>query len=403
MQLKTSIPIAKPTLELEQALQKLLARKDLGYLGLSSDKNIPQESITWAKKLKSSGVKQVAVVGMGGSYLGAMAIHSAIGKNLTSLVFFNSSDPDSYTKSMDALENIQTSHFLIISKSGQTVETLMLTNHIAKVLQQHKIALNQAVTVITEDNPSPLFNFAKKNDIPVFYHPKNVGGRFSVFSVVGQMPLAFAGVDLNKLLLGADSLFKNPKDVLNFCTEVQASFQRQEWITVFWPYKDSLLHWCDWALQLWAESLGKKQNRNGDPAPRVSTPTYCIGSISQHSILQNILEGAKDKLVIFLGEEKTQNEEHTDNHFSEVNWLTHSMASIFQSQRQCTRESLIQSKVSNIEILVPKLDEENLGKLMAWLQLSIGVLGEALNIDAYNQPAVEIGKNLLQNKMRSKK
>jgi glucose-6-phosphate isomerase len=387
--------------ELKAHFEALLVRKDLAYLRLPSEQTAREEAKNWANAIKDNGFKQVAVVGMGGSYLGAKSIFHSLADDLNSLVFFNSSDPESYVRSIKQIQDPKTCHFLIISKSGSTVETLMLTSLIFQYLSEHKLDPKSHVSIITEDKVSALYNLAKDKKLPMYYHPKDVGGRFSVFSIVGLFPLAFASIDIDALLQGANSIYAAEEDVLTFCNEILCSFDRQEWVTIFWPYKDSMVHWCDWVLQLWAESLGKKIDRKGKPAKRVSMPTYCIGSISQHSILQNILEGTRDKFVIFLSESETSELIQAPNQFPEFKWLEHDINAIFKNQKQATIGSLEHYKVNHLEISMPFIDEKNTGKLMMLLQVSIGLIGEYLDIDAYNQPSVEVGKQLLQKKMNS--
>lgn len=387
--------------DLQSNFKKLLCKDELGYLKLPSSLTEKQQAKQWASDLKSKGIEQLAIIGMGGSYLGSKAIFHALSKEHSDLIYFNSSDPESFLLSTSQIKDPQKCHFLVISKSGSTVETLMLTNLIVQLLDAHNLKISNSMTIITEDRASALNNFAKHNKVKIFFHPKDVGGRYSVFSVVGLFPLAFAGINIDQLLDGCKHALDNPKNVYTFCSEALCSFDRGEWVTIFWPYKDSMFYWCEWVLQLWAESLGKQLDRDNKPAKRVSMPTYCIGSISQHSILQNILEGSKDKFVIFLGEDKNSKLIQASNQFPEVKWLDHDMGTIFQSQQRSTIESLEHFKISHLEITLPTIDAEQMGRLMMLMQLSIGLLGEVLNIDVYNQPSVEIGKQLLQKKMNS--
>lgn len=384
---------------LEKLYSVLMSKKELAYLRLPFEKKASDEAIAWAQTLKQKGCKQLAILGMGGSYLGAKAISNVLAPQNTDLLFFHSSDPDSYQQTLQQITDINSCHFLVISKSGNTVETLLLTNLIFQLLSQHKINHADAITIITENKSSPLYDFAKKNKITAFEHPADVGGRYSVFSAVGLFPLTFISADITSLLLGARNILESKDKVLDFSNEVLCSFDRGEWVTIFWPYKDSMVYWCDWVLQLWAESLGKHANRSGKAASRVSTPTYCLGSISQHSILQNILEGHKDKFVIFLSESKIKNRVHAINQFDTCSWLSLDMNQIFQLQKQSTIESLKHFNISHLEISLPEFNAESIGELIMLMQASIGLMGEFLDIDVYNQPSVEVGKQILQSKI----
>ena len=173
------------------------------------------------------------------------------------------------------------------------------------------------------------------------------------------------------------------------------SFDRAEWITMLWSYCDRLHSFGFWLQQLWAESLAKSLDREKQKAPRVSTPIPCVGSTDQHSILQQVMEGANDKFIFFFRVEESEETgpKLTRQLFRGQEIMRDkTMGTLFSAQADATRDALSQQKVLSLSLSTKNLNEASLGALFMIFQLVIGTLGEALNIDAYNQPGVEAGK-----------
>jgi glucose-6-phosphate isomerase len=183
--------------------------------------------------------------------------------------------------------------FIIISKSGTTIETISIFKYLSSLV---KIDKNNSIVVSEYD--SKLTKFADKNSIKTFEIPKNVGGRFSVFSAVGLLPLAIIGVDIDSLLQGAnevrtsffeqDKYYEQTMQKARFLVENKNRFN----INILFSYSTSLEGFNKWYVQLWGESLGKL-NING--TRQALTPKGLIGPVDQHSFLQLIMEGTRDK------------------------------------------------------------------------------------------------------------
>ena len=166
--------------------------------------NLPlQDTTSIIKYAKSIKQKNIVVIGIGGSTLGTIAIYDFLRKSNTyekGLHFFESTDPMDIQSRLLKV-NLQDAHFIIISKSGTTVETISLFKYISSLIN-----INKSNTTVISESDSKLTKYANKNDIRTFEIPKNVGGRFSVFSPVGLVPLAMIGVDINLLLAGAKEI-----------------------------------------------------------------------------------------------------------------------------------------------------------------------------------------------------
>src|SRR5262249_39107728 len=151
-----------------------------------------------------------------------------------------------------------------------------------------------------ELRPNPLFNWAQRQKVPCLEIPLSVGGRFSVLTAVGLLPAALVGLNLREIERGVRSVRFNEPEWEAVASAVLASWGREEWITLLWTYGDGLRPFTQWLQQLWAESLAKAVDRSGRPAPRVSFPVPCVGTLDQHSLLQQVTEGARDKWVWIL-------------------------------------------------------------------------------------------------------
>ncbi|MCB0422295.1 MAG: hypothetical protein KDD61_14955, partial [Bdellovibrionales bacterium] len=283
--------------DLQSTLHKMISEKEWGF------SRVPHQEETWAIAAKvgqrlRSEFDHLVVIGMGGSSLGAKAIVEAL-RPQAPITFWNSSDPETIQRSIKARKDLRKTHWLVISKSGTTLETMALMNLAAQAIDRAGLNLMEHMSLITEEKSSPLYDFAQTLNMPIYPHPIEVGGRFSVFTLVGMIPAAFAGIDVKELRMGALEIEKNEDLIAQLATTALLSFQKQQWSTVLWPYYDRLKSFSDWLVQLWSESLGKSVTRNGQPAPQASYPSHCLGARDQHSILQQFAEGEKDKWILF--------------------------------------------------------------------------------------------------------
>ena len=393
-------PETKSTLDLaKKSLAKLKAREDLGFLRLPERTLLWQSSESRAREVRKHW-HHLAVLGMGGSSLGGRALLQSCQKwnEAHHVTFIDNVDADRFWKWMKSRRDLQDTHWVIVSKSGNTIETLTM----AELVDQHLRSsghrrLGACSTVISENEDNPLMRWARKEGVASLEIPKDVGGRFSVLSPVGLLPGAFYGLDLEAFREGASWAYQQDDLVARLAAQSLMSFERQEWLSLFWAYADGLREFNLWTQQLWAESLGKAKSRTGAPAPRASTPMPAIGSSDQHSILQQVMEGARDKFVWFLRVQQSETEGPAieRNLFDcQQIMVGKTMGQLMGAMATATRSALEKQGVQSLTLTTERLDERTTGALFMLLELVVGAIGEALDINAFDQPGVELGKVL---------
>lgn len=373
--------------------------KEIGYY------NLPDVNVDgiYEKIKKFSDKKYIVVVGIGGSSLGTYAVYNflkSVKKINSKLYFLESTDPivlRSVSKKIDFDDAV----FLIISKSGTTVETISVFKYLLSKKQ-----LNSDSYVIISDTGSPLHNLAVKNDITYFEIPQNVGGRFSVLSNVGLVPLAMIGVDIQKLLFGAKLIkddFFAKGDMYNSLMNKAFMYAKNSHaydINCLFGYSESFRGFSSWYVQLWGESLGKKQ-LNSELHVGL-TPVGLIGPTDQHSFLQLIVEGKRDKSVTFL---KVKNFDYnieipdiTIEFLEKMDFVNnHNFAELINKQADSIIESLINFGDIPLDIIeIEHICEETIGELFYYYELLTSMVAKLIDVNAYDQPGVEDGKKILR-------
>jgi glucose-6-phosphate isomerase len=371
----------------------LLSREELGFLRLPSRGELWEKSEARALEVKKN-FKRLAVLGIGGSSLGGLTLREAL--DLEGLEFFENVDARDFWDRLRALP-LEDVHWAVISKSGRTVETLTQANFVHAFLKDHNLDFARRATVISETKSNPLSDWARKNAVPLLEIPEDVGGRFSVLSPVGMFPAAFGGAPLAQLREGAARALENKDLVARLTAAYLKSFEREKWITVFWAYCNRLRSFGLWLEQLWAESLGKKQGLAGQPAPRAGTPISLVGANDQHSVLQQVMEGAKDKFVTFfrVGESETYGDVLKENLFKGEDLVVgKSMGQLLAAEATATQRALAEAGVPSLSLEMERIDARALGELFMLFEIVVGALGEAHGINAFDQPGVELGKRL---------
>ena len=376
-------------------------KKSIGYY------NLVHQDISEIKKY-AKGVNQenVVVIGIGGSTLGTYAIYKFLkhSKELTKKLFFlETTDPIDIQSKLEGID-LEDTLFIVISKSGTTVETISIFKYINSLVK-----IDRDNTIVITEFDSKLNAYAKIHRMKIFEIPKDVGGRFSVFSAVGLVPLAVVGIDIDEILKGIkkvhDSFFdkkvvyKNIIKKARFFVEYKNSFN----INVVFSYSSRLEGFNKWYIQLWGESLGKidiNATRQG------LTPVGIIGPIDQHSFLQLIVEGKRDKTVTVI-----KVDDFDDNlkipsieldGLEELNYLDGiEFSSLINMQADSTIEAL--NNLNDIPcdvITIAGVNENAIASLMFEYELLTSVCAKFMYINAYDQPGVESGKIILKNKLK---
>ncbi|MDO9267338.1 MAG: glucose-6-phosphate isomerase [Sulfurimonas sp.] len=391
-----------PTISDEDIFAEIVKeREEIGYYNLvHQDTSIFKEYAATVKQ------KNIIVIGIGGSTLGTYAIYKFLkySKNLTKkLYFLETTDPidiKSKVKNIDLDDTL----FIVISKSGTTIETVSIFKYIHSLVKCDKHN-----TLVVTESDSKLNEYAKANEIMNFEIPKNVGGRFSVFSAVGLLPLAIVGIDIDELLGGAkevyNSFFSKGETYervvkkARFFVEYKNSFN----INVVFSYSSRLEGFNKWYIQLWGESLGKvdiNSTRQG------LTPIGIIGPIDQHSFLQLIVEGRRDKTVTVIKVNYFDNDLKIPQvkleGLGELDYLDNiEFSSLINKQADATIESI--NNLHDIPcdvITIDSINEKSFASLMYEYELLTSVCAKFMYIDAYNQPGVEAGKIILKQKLK---
>ncbi|MEW6040826.1 MAG: glucose-6-phosphate isomerase [Elusimicrobiota bacterium] len=385
-------------------LDKKAAGK-LGFMELPYKQEETKKIKAVAKKLKTK-YSDFVVAGIGGSALGNTALQTALRPltwNLLAkrkrggwlrLFVLDNVDPELISSHLDILSRRGTL-INVISKSGTTAECLAIFFILSK---SHKKNL-----LITTDAKKGLLREMVNNGLALesFVIPENVGGRFSVLSPVGLVSAAFCGIDVEKLLSGArqmdercstDDPLKNP--ALMYAAINWLMYQKDKKINVMMPYSNALYGIADWFRQLWAESLGKRQDINGNVVNVGPTPVKALGATDQHSQVQLYIEGPYDKIITFLSVEKYRKSVKIPLNPKEHYLGGHTLNELIKSEEEATRLALTKQNRPNCTIFLPEINENTIGQLIYMLELSTAYAGELFQINAFDQPGVELGKQL---------
>jgi len=387
----------------DDIFQKIVLEQNrIGYY------NLPNENINHILEFADNfdkNIETIAILGIGGSSLGSKAIYEFLkptNKLIRKLLFFESTDPLNILSILNNI-NLDKTHFLVISKSGETIETISIFKYIFSQKPDSK-----NYTFITAKG-SNLDKFAKDLGSKLFYLPDNVGGRFSVLSVVGLVPLALSGVNIKSLLVGANKIniaFFNKKRIYSQLIDkaiFYASNHERYRINCIFAYSENLKSFIEWFIQLWGESLGKKQRHSTCNVGL--TPIGLIGPKDQHSFLQLIMEGKRDKSVTFIKIKNFKSNlkipEITLPHLEKLDILNNiPFAKLINMQCSSIREALVSlDEIPIDEIVISKVDAKSIGELIYYYELLTSLIGELLDVNTYNQNGVEVGKIILKEKL----
>jgi len=402
--------------EAYSALKEELDGGEVGYYLLPEDISLVAniESYILEKNLASDRIENVVILGIGGSSLGTKAIDRLLEystkrdenairrRNNKNLIFLENVDPNEIEESLKGVR-VDNSVFIVISKSGGTIET---TSSFKFLLKRFGLTFDDEVFqnsfIIITDKNSPLDQFANDFNLKVFHLPTNVGGRFSVLSAVGLLPLALVGYDIGEILAGAkelkESFFAKKEDMLIKKAYYYAINREKTPINVLFSYSSAFKFFNEWFVQLWAESLGKI-NRDGEHVGL--TPVGLIGSIDQHSFLQLIIEGPKDKNVTMIKVKNFDNDlmipDITLPHLEKTDFINnHTFNELINAQCDATMQSILDQDIGLDRIVIDRLTEKSVGYLILYFELLTSLTGYFLNLNTYDQPGVELGKKILQ-------
>ena len=326
---------------------------------------------------------------MGGSIMGAGAIHSFLKHKIKkNIIFLDNLDEFQFKK----LKNLKKTLFLIISKSGNTIETLTNLSLIKKNIFSKKNTI-----IITESKNSALMEFSKKNNIKIIDHKNYIGGRYSVLSEAGMIPAFLMGLKIINFKKNLSSLFKEKRKLLynNVSNLSQIYLSKKINSIIFFNYDKRLIKFSYWCQQLIAESLGKKKLG--------LFPIVSVGPKDHHSLLQLYLDGPKDKIFYIMSAKSSLNLKTENNYFGKkYNYINKKkLSKIISSQKNAFIKVLKNKKIPFREIHINKFDEETIGELFGYFMLETILLGKLIKVNPFDQPAVESVKIYTSNSLKN--
>ncbi|MBR5554756.1 glucose-6-phosphate isomerase [bacterium] len=360
--------------------------------------------------------ENILVLGIGGSALGGLALTEALLKpywnflseeqrdGLPRIFFLDNIDPDSMNGLLEALD-LEKTLVNVITKSGDTAET-MAQFMIVKDILKNKLGDSYRYNIVatTDKKTGILRQISEQEGYKTFVVPDDVGGRFSVFSAVGLLPCALVGLDIDEIINGVkdmDLLLKNPdidsniaaqNALIHYLMDVKMSKN----LSVMMPYSSRLRYVSDWYVQLWAESLGKNIDKNGNSIQVGPTPIKALGATDQHSQIQLYNEGPNNKVINFVRVENFDTTLEIPNIFeyTGIGYLGgKTLNQLMDAEADSTKVSLSDCSRPTVTITLDKVDCYHVAQLLYLLEIQTAIAGELYNIDAFNQPGVEQSKN----------
>ena len=410
-----------------------------GKLNLNSPASI-QRLHDFTERIRNN-VDAVVSLGIGGSFLGNKVLFDVFcgefwntwtkeQRNGLPKVYFSGQNIDTrrtgdIINHLKAMAATTESHehrkykvmLIVISKSGGTLDTM--SNFMVMydaLLKENNIEVEVvAVTDPNMEKKTLLKQLAVDNNWQTFAVPDGVGGRFTIFCEVGLTTAAVIGMDIEKFLEGArhmdeacqnDDMWQNPA-MLNAALKFAAAQKHGRNIEVMMPYGDYLKSVSEWYIQLLAESLGKKFDKEGNVVNYGRTPLVAVGTTDMHSQTQQHQEGSLDKVVQFIKVANWDNDYTIPNIFPSVAKLADisgvTMSEALEVARQSNADALKSDNRYNACFTLPKLNEYHLGELLYMLAMSVAYEGELSNVDAFNQPGVEAYKRIMGPKLQELK
>ena len=378
----------------------------VGWLELPT--NYDKEEFERIKKAAEKIRKEsdvLLVIGIGGSYLGARAVIDALNSSFVNLqkeekrkypmIFYvgNNLSPNYINELIEILEDKDFS-VNVISKSGTTTEPAIAFRIFREILE-NKYGIDEArsrIYVTTDKERGALKTLSEMEGYERFIVPDNVGGRYSVLSAVGLLPIATAGVDIDKLMNGAriaqekysDSDLKY-NECYRYAIARNILYKSDKLIEVLVNYEPKLHYFTEWWKQLYGESEGKDRKGIFPAGVDYTTDLHSMGQYVQdgrRNLFETVINVKKPNLNIRLNSD--------DDNLDGLNYLAgKDLDYVNKKAMEGTVEAHVSGGVPNIMITIDELNEENIGELIYFFELSCGISGNILGVNPFNQPGVE--------------
>lgn len=395
---------------LKEKRKSQLAWMDLPYTQDETVKDI----LNIAKEIQEN-FENFVVIGIGGQALGPIAVNYALThlyynelpKDVRKYPRFyvpDNADPERLNGLFDIID-INKTMFFISSKSGSTSETMsqfmIIINKLKETLGDN---YKEHIICTTDSEKGNLIQIVKKEGFRWFPMPSLIGGRYSELTSSGLLPAAVCGIDIEEMLAGAafidkycsnDDISKNPAYMNGIIQYLL--IKKGINISVMMPYADSLKYISDWYAQLWGESLGKRFSNSNQEIFTGQTPVKALGVTDQHSQLQLYTEGPFDKVITFIRVENYKNNIGIPYVYEDIKGFSflcgYSLEELIKTEQYATEYAVTKAGRPNMTINIPQVNAFTIGQLLYMLEVQTAFVGELLNINAFDQPGVEEGKN----------
>lgn len=397
-----------------------------GFYDLYKDDAVFRTVEETAKDFLGRGCENLVILGIGGSALGTTALATALKPpyyNMLSrrarggsprIFVMDNIDPVTFHRMMRQCPP-QKTVYNAISKSGDTAETMTqlliviaaLEKRVgASAVKDHLVVISNPRNHLPTGKASLLHPVADAYGLTEFVVPRNVGGRFSVFSPVGMFPAAMLGIDLAALREGCASMdarcsgadMKTNPAYLRAAVQCLADTRKGKTMSVMMPYADGLRDVADWYRQIWAESLGKRFSLDGEEVYAGQTPIKSLGVTDQHSQVQLYREGPNDKIINIIEVKRFAKTLRIPSVLESVPQLDYlrgkTMNQLMAAELRGTIDALKSSQRPVSRILLPCINAHTVAQLMYMIEVETAMAGRLYNVQAFDQPGVEEGKRI---------
>jgi len=399
--------------EAEKALKALYEKTGKGndYLGwVNLPSEIEDKELKRIEELATDFNKDtdiVVVIGIGGSFLGAKAVIDALSHNFKTLIpkskkpiilYAGQNLGEDYLFELIEILNIYDYRLIVISKSGTTTEPAIAFRILRRHIEEKygKTKARERIAAVTDAKRGALNEIAKNEGYPTFTIPDDVGGRFSVFTPVGLLPIAVAGFDIKNIIKGAkhmqdltkpEILFENNPAAL-YAVARNLLYEKGKTIEIFANYTPRLQYITEWWKQLFGESEGK-ENKGIFPASVNFTSDL-------HSMGQYIQDGKRNIFETVLSVMKTKNQlsiPNDNDNLDELNFISYKSLNYINKMAEVgTILAHIDGGVPNLQIELTRINENSIGQLLYFFQIACGISGYILGVNPFDQPGVEAYK-----------
>lgn len=387
-------------------------RRDQGFYTVIDDEKSVSDVENFCSAVEGN-YDDVVVLGIGGSSLGTICLQ----QSLTHL--FENEKIDRARRRLRVLDNIdpvlmrqildviafERTLFIVVTKSGGTPETLSQYFYFRNLCDEKKLNAKKHFVFVTDPQKGLLRKVGKAEGITMFDVPPNVGGRFSVLTAVGLLPAKLIGIDIRKLLAGA-RMMRDGFLAESFANNLPLKLAKTQYelgnkgkiMNVLMPYSHKLIRFADWYRQLLAESIGKAKSDAGKTVHTGLTPINALGVTDQHSQSQLYNEGPNDKFFMFIEVKNPNDKIAIPNLFpdeKEVDFINNvDFGTLMRIEMNGTRDSLSHNNRPHVTVSIDAVDESALGELFMLFEGATAFLGELYGINAFDQPGVELSKQL---------